>query len=132
MEHPGQPQFLAVGDAVQLAPRDPDPDAEYSWTISDAPLDSDVTLGDDSVEHFVPDAPGRYVATLTTPEDTFDQTIRVFPSGYQPTGEGTGATGVSGYSGYSGYSGKSGSSPRARARAARAFGSTARFTTTRP
>ena len=124
MNHPGQPQFIAVGDAVQLAPRDPDPDAEYSWTISDAPIDSDSSLGDEAVEHLVPDAPGRYVATLTTPEATFDQTIRVFPSSYQPTGEGTGATGVSGYSGYSGYSGQSGSArPQQRSGSGFASGS---------
>ena len=108
MDHPGPPQFLAVGDSLQLAPRDPDPDADYEWTISEAPLASETAVGEEAVEEFVPDVPGRYTATLRTPTDRFDLTIRVFPSDRRPTGEGSG-TGRSGYSGMSGYSGQSGS-----------------------
>jgi len=108
MDHPGPPQFLAVGDSLQLAPRDPDPDADYEWTISEAPLASETAVGEEAVEEFVPDVPGRYTATLRTPTDRFDLTIRVFPSDRRPTGEGSGA-GRSGYSGMSGYSGQSGS-----------------------
>jgi len=109
MDHPGPPQFMAVGDSMQLAPRDPDPDAEYGWTISEAPLASEATLGERAVEEFIPDIPGRYTVTLRTPEDRFDLTVRVFPSDRRPTGEGSGRIGQSGYSGYSGYSGQSGS-----------------------
>ncbi|ATW86964.1 glycosidase [Halohasta litchfieldiae] len=108
MDHPGPPQFIAVGDSLQLAPRDPDPEAEYEWTISEAPLASEASVGDEAVEQFVPDVPGRYTATLRTPSDRFDLTIRVFPSDRRPTGEGSGA-GRSGMSGYSGMSGQSGS-----------------------
>jgi glycosidase len=105
MKHPGPPQFVAVGDTVQLAPRDPDPDATYRWSISDAPSGSEATVGDDAVEEFVPDEPGRYTATVETPTDDYDLTIRVFSSDRRPTGEGTGPAGKSGYSGYSGESG---------------------------
>ena len=108
MDHPGPPQFLAVGDSLQLAPRDPDPDADYEWTISEAPLASEADVGDEAVEEFVPDVPGRYTATLRTPTDRYDLTIRVFPSDRRPTGEGSGS-GRSGMSGLSGYSGQSGS-----------------------
>jgi glycosidase len=108
MDHPGPPQFIAVGDSLQLAPRDPDPEAEYEWTISEAPLASEAEVGDEAVEQFVPDVPGRYTATLRTPSDRFDLTIRVFPSDRRPTGEGSGS-GRSGMSGYSGLSGQSGS-----------------------
>ena len=99
---------MAVGDSLQLAPRDPDPEADYEWTISEAPLASEASVGDEAVEAFVPDVPGRYTATLRTPSDRFDLTIRVFPSDRRPTGEGSGA-GRSGMSGMSGYSGQSGS-----------------------
>ena len=109
MDHPGPPQFIAVGDSIQLAPRDPDPDADYEWTISEAPLASEAAVGNEAVEQFIPDVPGRYTATLRTPEDRFDLSIRVFPSDRRPTGEGSGRVGRSGYSGYSGYSGQSGS-----------------------
>src|SRR6056297_2033783 len=108
MDHPGPPQFIAVGDSLQLAPRDPDPEADYEWTISEAPLASEAAVGEEAVEEFVPDVPGRYTATLRTPTDRFDLTIRVFPSDRRPTGEGSGA-GRSGMSGMSGYSGQSGS-----------------------
>ncbi|WP_160163618.1 hypothetical protein [Haloferax volcanii] len=40
MQHPGPPQFMAVGESVQLAPRDPDPDADYSWRVRSAPVAS--------------------------------------------------------------------------------------------
>src|SRR6056297_1090218 len=108
MDHPGPPQFMAVGDSLQLAPRDPDPEADYEWTISEAPLASEADVGDEAVEQFIPDVPGRYTATLRTPSDRFDLSIRVFPSDRRPTGEGSGA-GRSGMSGYSGMSGQSGS-----------------------
>jgi glycosidase len=109
MDHPGPPQFVAVGDSIQLAPWNPDPEADYEWTISEAPLASETTVGDEAVEQFIPDVPGQYTATLRTQTDRHDLTIRVFPSDRRPTGEGSGKGGRSGYSGYSGYSGQSGS-----------------------
>ncbi len=105
MKHPGPPQFVAVGDPVQLAPRDPDPDATYRWSITDAPSGSEAAVGDDAVTEFVPDEPGRYTTTLETPTETFDLTIRVFSSDRRPTGEGAAGEGQSGYSGQSGASG---------------------------
>ena len=116
MNHPGPPQFVAVGDAVQLAPRDPDPGATYRWTITDAPAASEAVVGDDPVEEFVPDVPGRYTVTLETPVEQH-LTVRVFPADRRPTGEGSGparTSGESGYSGYSGYSGQSGSARPSR------------------
>ncbi|MFC5279258.1 alpha-amylase MalA [Halorubrum rubrum] len=112
MDHPGPPQFVAVGDAVQLAPRDPDPEATYRWTVTEAPIASEATVDDGAVEEFVPDVPGRYRLTLETPEGRHHLTVRVFPGDHRPTGEGAGgagAAGRSGYSGKSGYSGRSGS-----------------------
>jgi len=79
MDHPGPPRFVAVGDDVELAPRDPDPAATYEWRLTQRPQASTATLGDDPVEHLVPDAPGRYRAQLTAPDATYTQTIRVFP-----------------------------------------------------
>jgi glycosidase len=116
MEHPGPPRFVAVGDVVELAPRDPDPDATYRWSITEAPIASDARLGDDAVPEFVPDVPGRYVVTLETPTDEYDRSIRVFPGERRPTGRAAaaGIRGASGYSGMSGYSGYSGASGSAR------------------
>ena len=105
MRHPGPPQFVAVGDTVQLAPRDPDPDATYRWSVAAAPLVSEATLGSDPVEEFAPDAPGRYTVRLDAPDGTHELTIRAFPSEYGPTGEGAGTANRSGYSGLSGRSG---------------------------
>jgi len=111
MNHPGPPRFVAVGDAVQLAPRDPDPEATYRWTIADAPAASEAVVGDGPVEEFVPDVPGTYVVSLETADEA-SLTVRAFPADRRPTGEGAGparTSGESGYSGNSGYSGQSGS-----------------------
>ena len=116
MSHPGPPEFVAVGDAVQLAPRDPDPGASYQWTVADAPAASEIGLGDDPVEEFVADVPGTYTVTLETPAEA-SLTIRAFPADRRPTGEGAGparTSGESGLSGYSGYSGQSGSARPSR------------------
>ncbi|MWV65831.1 DUF3459 domain-containing protein [Halorubrum sp. JWXQ-INN 858] len=122
MKHPGPPRFAAVGDAVQLAPRDPDPDAAYRWTVAESPRGSEAAVGDDAVEEFRPDVPGRYTVTLETPAEEYDLTIRVFPSDRRPTGEGSGPIGGSGYSGYSGRSG-SARSPRSGGESGRVSGS---------
>ncbi len=90
MNHPGHPRFVAVGDEVELAPRDPDPKATYRWSVAAAPRESRATVGSDPVTWFVPDVPGRYRLRLEDPQTTHTLTIRAFPSSYRPpSGEGT-------------------------------------------
>ncbi|MFA1611270.1 alpha-amylase MalA [Halobellus rubicundus] len=101
MEHPGPPRFVAVGDAVELAPRDPDPAATYEWRIRAAPLNSTVELDPDSaVVEFVPDAPGTYEIELDAPDRTHRLTVRAFPGELAPTARAGGASGASGISGF--------------------------------
>jgi len=78
MSHPGPPRFVATGDWVELAPRDPDPSADYAWSIVQAPVASTAEVGDDPVEYLVPDAPGTYVARLNGPDGRHDLTVRAF------------------------------------------------------
>ncbi|MUV88769.1 alpha-amylase [Halapricum sp. CBA1109] len=96
---------MAVGEAQELAPRDPDPEASYDWSILDAPEDSDLVLGDGDVETFAPDAAGLYTVGLEAPDGSHELTARVYPGEKAITQR----PGRSGYSGYSGYSGVSGS-----------------------
>ncbi len=98
---------MAVGESVQLAPRDPDPDADYAWRVRSAPVASSLELDEDTaVVQFTPDAAGRYVVELDAPDVTYALTIRVFPGSYLPAGSvRSGASGMSGMSGYSGQSG---------------------------
>jgi cyclomaltodextrinase len=79
MQHPGPPRFVAVGDDVELAPRDPDPAATYEWRIAAAPTDSSATVGNRLVEHLTPDVPGLYRVEIAAPDGTHAQTIRAFP-----------------------------------------------------
>jgi len=91
MHHPGPPRFVAVGDDVELAPRDPDPAATYRWRVAGAPEGSTATLGEDPVEHLAPDVPGRYRVELTAPDGTHGLTVRAFPAdltGGGPAGGG--------------------------------------------
>ncbi|NLV13645.1 alpha-amylase MalA [Haloarcula argentinensis] len=97
MHHPGPPRFVATGGEIELAPRDPDPTATYSWHVARAPVQSTATLGDDPVEQFVPDTPGRYVIRLSAPDGKHDLTVRAFP-GTLKSG-GTHTSGLSGRSG---------------------------------
>jgi|GEM_PF-98324 glycosidase len=46
MHEPGPPRTTSVGEAVELAPRSPDPDGTYEWTVRDAPATSAVGAGD--------------------------------------------------------------------------------------
>ncbi|TKX57361.1 alpha amylase [Halorubrum sp. SS7] len=46
MHEPGPPRTTSVGEPVELAPRSPDPDGSYRWTVRDAPADSDLSPGD--------------------------------------------------------------------------------------
>ncbi|MFB6140752.1 MAG: alpha-amylase MalA [Halosimplex sp.] len=95
MHHPGPPRFAAVGDEIELAPRDPDPSATYQWTIAAAPADSRATVGDEPVEDLTPDVPGRYVAALDAPDGRHELTVRAFPGSLAHAG-GEGAYGRSG------------------------------------
>ncbi|WP_101297203.1 alpha-amylase MalA [Halegenticoccus soli] len=116
MHHPGPPRFVAAGDSVELAPRDPDPEATYTWQVKSAPASSRASLGTDAVEHFVPDEPGRYAVELDAPDGIHELTIRAFPGDLRPVdAPAEGASGVSGRSGFSGASGVSGVSGMAGA-----------------
>lgn len=84
MHHPGPPRFTTVGEPVELAPRNPDPDATFRWTLTDAPEESSATLSDDPVVHLDADVPGVYVAELDAPDGTHRVTVRVFPDPRQP------------------------------------------------
>ena len=95
MHHPGPPRFVAAGDEIELAPRDPDPSATYGWQLVQTPDDSDATVGTDPVEQLVPDVPGTYVAELTAPDGTHRLTVRAFPSALSRAGA-YGASGISG------------------------------------
>jgi len=86
VNHPGPPRVVAVGDDVELAPRDPDPEAAYAWTVAAAPEGSRASVGSEPVTTLVPDVPGRYRVRLETPETTHDLTVRAFPAGYSPPG----------------------------------------------
>ncbi|ESP88124.1 alpha-amylase MalA [Candidatus Halobonum tyrrellensis] len=116
MHHPGPPRFVAVGHSVELAPRDPDPDATYRWRVAEAPVASVAELGDDPVVHFVPDAPGTYVVELRAPDGTHRLTVRAFPGELSPEGVAGGASGRSGQwsGGSGGAGGRSGASGSAR------------------
>jgi len=107
MHHPGPPRFVATGHEVELAPRDPDPDATYSWQLAKTPDGSSVAVGDDPVEQLVPDVPGTYVARLSAPDGEHELTIRAFSGDLAPHGEGR----VSGSGGWSGQVSGSGSIP---------------------
>jgi len=98
MHHPGPPRFVAAGDEIELAPRDPDPSATYTWRLAQQPDDSRAEVGDDPVETLVPDVPGTYVAALTAPDGTHSLTVRAFPSELAP-GMRAGRSGQSGFSG---------------------------------
>jgi len=89
--HPGPPRFVSVDETIEdpnghdqedrdaLAPRNPNPDAEYSWSVVDAPAGSEATVGDDPVVSFDPDVPGEYTLELVAPDGRHELTVRAFP-----------------------------------------------------
>jgi len=99
MHHPGPPRFVSVGESVELAPRNPDPDEEYRWSIDGAPAESAFEGSDKlpvgtpagypvserregergPVVHFSPDVPGTYVVELDAPDGVHSLTVRAFP-----------------------------------------------------
>lgn len=84
MHHPGPPRFGSVGDSIELAPWNPDPDGSFSWSITKAPDESDVTLGEGPVLSFDPDVAGEYQVTLDAPDGRHDLTVRIFPDNSEP------------------------------------------------
>jgi len=84
MHDPGPPRFVHVGESVELAPRRPAPDAQFSWRVVDRPADSDAAVGDEPVVHLEPDAPGVYALELTAPDGVHRQTVRAFPDPRRP------------------------------------------------
>ncbi|WP_435095900.1 alpha-amylase family glycosyl hydrolase [Halorubrum sp. N11] len=99
MHHPGPPRFVSVGESVELAPRNPVPDAEYRWSVAAAPAESEFEAGaalpigtpaghpeserreteSGPVVHFRPDVSGTYVVELDAPDGTHELTVRTFP-----------------------------------------------------
>ncbi len=122
MHHPGQPRFVAVGEAVELAPRAPDPAATYRWQVERSPEGSEVTVGNEPVEELVPDVPGTYRVVLDAPDGTHQLTVRAFPAPEREAAVGgSGESGRSGgrdekgdSEGYATDSGSEGGRPRIR------------------
>ena len=79
MDAPGPPRFISVGDEIDLAPRSPDPHGTYCWRLVEAPDGADLSIPDDPVIHIAPDTPGSYRFELETPNESYMQTIRVYP-----------------------------------------------------
>ena len=113
MHHPGPPVLTTVGHDVDLAPRDPDPAATYRWRVEKSPEGSAVTLGDDPVEHLVPDVSGTYTVGLDAPDGHHRLTVRAFPGEMTP-GSVEGTSGYSGSGGRSAPAGRSGPPGSAR------------------
>ncbi|WP_293028871.1 alpha-amylase family glycosyl hydrolase [Natronococcus sp.] len=79
MHHPGPPRFCAVGETVELAPRAPDPDVDYEWTLVERPVESGLSAPETPVGEIEPDVPGIYRFELGSPAGTHEQRVRVFP-----------------------------------------------------
>ncbi|EMA43072.1 alpha-amylase family glycosyl hydrolase [Halobiforma nitratireducens] len=81
MQQPGPPRFCAVGESVELAPREPDPERAsiYEWAVVDAPDGSAATAPEEAVWEFEPDQPGLYRLALEAPSGRFEQRVRAFP-----------------------------------------------------
>ncbi|MFC6784569.1 alpha-amylase family glycosyl hydrolase [Halobaculum halobium] len=103
--HPGPPRTTSVGESIELAPRNLDdlvdvgPDGAaterdghglFSWSIVDAPADSEASLehgdvpgrdagADTAVVQFAPDVPGTYQIEMTAPDSVHEQTVRAYP-----------------------------------------------------
>lgn len=96
--HPGPPRFIHLGDPIvtptadetrtrdDLAPWNPDGDAEYSWAILEEPTSAGDALTDGPVVEFAPDEPGEYTLGLAAPDASgsdsdgmHELTVRAFP-----------------------------------------------------
>ncbi len=82
---------------MELAPRDPDPSVAYDWSVVTAPAGSTAETGDEAVQWFEPDVPGRYLLRLTGGGATHDLTVRAFAEETSPSvGAGRSASGDAG------------------------------------
>ena len=79
MDDIGPPRFTAVGETIELAPRDPDPAADYVWRCRERPAESRLTVGDDAVITVTPDVAGSYRFELDSPTGSHSQRVFVFP-----------------------------------------------------
>ena len=79
METVGPPRFVAVGEAIELAPWNPDPAADYAWRCRERPAESRLTVGDDAVVSISPDVAGSYRFELDGPTGTHSQRVIAFP-----------------------------------------------------
>ena len=101
MQHPGPPRFIAVGESLQLSPRDPDPEMSYQWYIERAPASSTIKLpSEEPVVEFAPDAPGTFQIGVESPVNDYSLTIRVFPGSFAPITIPEGESGSGGVSGH--------------------------------
>jgi len=79
METVGPPRFVAVGEAIELAPWSPDPEADYTWRCRDRPAESRLTAGGGAVVSITPDVAGSYRFELDGPAGTHSQRVIAFP-----------------------------------------------------
>lgn len=79
MDDIGPPRFATVGETIELAPWNPDPEADYAWRRIDAPTESRLTVGDEPVITVTPDQPGTYRFALAGPSGTHSQRVLAFP-----------------------------------------------------
>ncbi|WP_049972116.1 alpha-amylase family glycosyl hydrolase [Haladaptatus cibarius] len=79
MHESAPPRFTSVGEAVELAPRDPNPESEHEWSVESRPDGSSATVGDSPVIHFEPDEPGVYRLCLSGEKDDSHRLVRAFP-----------------------------------------------------
>jgi len=101
MQHPGPPRFIAVGESLQLSPRDPDPEMSYQWYIERAPASSTIKLpSEEPVVEFAPDTPGTFQIGVESPVNDYSLTIRVFPGSFAPITIPEGESGSGGVSGH--------------------------------
>ena len=85
MKHPGRPRVCAVGEAVELAPRDPDPSADYEWRLVRAPEGSTASVGEGAVQRFGPDVAGRYLLRLDAGDTSHDLSVHAFAAETRPS-----------------------------------------------
>ncbi|MFH5801438.1 alpha-amylase family glycosyl hydrolase [Haladaptatus sp. CMAA 1911] len=84
MHHPGPPRFVTVDEPTLLAPRNPDPDGEFVWTIAESPDESEASVSETPIVEFTADTAGKYRLELSAPDGMHSLTIRAFPDNRNP------------------------------------------------